>query len=617
MFEKLQTSQSKKHRMRCPYAPVIYDCRMTRVVRTTWVREVAVLSLAVAAAVAAVWVTLRADFLAYPGWLAVQKADLVLGPVLVGLYWLLIRPASRFGWLLIVFGLVCAGYVTQSASSSTLFGIGLVWESVIYLGTLILILTFPTGRLEGVFAKFILLSGGVVAALNVWLIVMLPQTGAGGAISGCRTICPRNGLAFVPNVERALDLVRPFQIAVIGVAAATVGLLIWRIATGTPPQRRALLIGTSVALLFLGMQITYLSLSVADANAPELQKVTLWGFTAARSAVWYGFLFALIAAQLFAGRTVQRLVRQSLRRPSRRDLEAMLRLPLGDPTFQLRFWDSKAEDWDDPVGPEPRRTVTVVERDGKPAVALLHDPQLDDDPELLQSAGAIALLAEENAELDGAWKDALDDLERSRKRLTQAVDNERRRVAVNLHDGVQQRLGAIRLRLAMSAEVAIDTELRSGLDVVGESVEELIEEVREVAQDLYPHLLTEQGLVPALENALSPLQVQHGDIGRHPAQLELAIYYACLEAVRNATKHAGNGATISISLREDVDSLTFEVADDGPGFDLSTAHSGMGLQNLQDRLGSVGGRLSIDSAPGRGTFVFGTVPLRDGTRPPT
>ncbi len=575
------------------------------------------LSLAVAAAVAAVWVTLRADFLAYPGWLAVQKADLVAGPVLVGLYWLRIRPASRFGWLLIAFGLLCAGYITQSASSPTLFGIGLVWESVIYLGTLVLVLTFPTGRLEGVASKVIFLSGGVVAALNVWLIVMLPQTGAGGAISGCRETCPRNGLAFVPNVERALDLLKPFQLAVIGVAAATVGLLIWRIATGTPPQRRALVIGTSVALLFLGMQITYLSLSVAEANVHELQKVTQWGFTAARAAVWYGFLIALIAAQLFAGRTLQRLVRQSLRRPSRRDLEAMLRSPLGDPTFQLRFWNSKANAWDNPVGPEARQTVTVVERDGKPAVALLHDPQLDDDPELLQAAGAVALLAGENAELDGAWKDALDDLERSRKRITHAVDDERRRVAVNLHDGVQQRLGAIRLRLAMSAEMATDTDLRTGLDVVGDSVEELIEEVREVAQGLYPHLLIEQGLVPALENAVSPLQVHHGVIGRHPAQLELAIYYACLEAVRNATKHAGDGATISISLREDVDSLTFEVSDDGPGFDPSTAHSGMGLQNLHDRLGFVGGRVSIDSAPGRGTVVFGAVPLRDAAPLPT
>lgn len=574
-------------------------------------RDVAVGAVALVAAVAAVWVTLDADFLAYPGWLAAQKADFLLGPVLIGLYWLRVRPASRFGWVLIAFGLLCAGYITQSSSTPWLFGTGLAWESLIYLGTLILILTFPTGRLDGGVTKLILLAGVAVAALNVWLIVMLPQTGAGGAISGCRRVCPENGLAFAPNPERALDLIKPFQIAVIAVAGATAALLIWRIATGTPPQRRALAIGTSVALLFLAMQITYLSLSVANANAPGLQRVTQWGFTAARAALWYGFLFALIAAQLFAGRALQRLVRQSLRRPSRHELQGMLRKPLGDPKFQLRFWDPKAEAWDGPVEPGAKRALTVVERDGRPAVALIHDAQLEDDPELLQAAGAVALLAEENAELDEAWKDALDDLQRSRERITQAVDNERRRVARNLHDGVQQRLSAIRLRLAISAELTGDADLHSRLDIVGDSVEELIEEVREVAQGLYPHLLLEQGLVSALENAVSPLQVDHDGIGRQPAQLELAIYYSCLEAVRNASKHAGAGATINIKLHEDADCLRFEVADDGPGFDPSAVNAGMGLQNLRDRLGAVGGRLTIESMRGRGTVVSGSVPLRE------
>jgi signal transduction histidine kinase len=578
-------------------------------------RDVALLPVAVAAAAAAVWVTLRADFLAYPGWLAVQKADLIAGPVLVGLYWLRVRPASRFGWLLIAFGFLCVGYIAQSARDPTLFGIGLAWESAIYLGTLILILTFPAGRLEGPAAKLIVLAGGAVAALNIWLIAMLPQTGAGGAISSCREICPKNGLAFAPNVERALDLLKPFQYAVIAVAAATAGLLIWRIVTGTRPQRRALVIGTSIALLFLGMQITYLSLSVVEADAPEFQKAMQWGFTAARAAVWYGFLFALIAAQLFAGRTLNRLVRQSLRRPSRGDLETMLRSPLGDPTFELRFWNPKAEAWDGSTPPAGSRRVTVVDREGKPAVALVHDRQLADDPELLQAAGAVALLAEENAELDGAWKDALDQLERSRKRIGSVVDTERHRVAVNLHDGVQQRLGAIRLRLAMSAETANDVDLRRGLETVGDSVDEVIEEVREVAQDLYPHLLIEQGLVSALESAVSPLQVHHADIARHRAEIELVVYYACLEAVRNATKHAGEDATITIDLRETDNVLTFRVADDGKGFDVATARSGIGLDSLRERVESVGGRLSIDSAPGRGTVVVGSVPIGDAALP--
>src|SRR4051812_821240 len=256
--------------------------------RGTRARDGVLAGLALAVAGAAVWATLAAGFLRYPGWLAAQKADFILGPVLIGLYWLRVRPASRFGWLLIGYGFLCAGYVTQSSSNEWLFGTGLLWESLIYLGNLALIVTFPTGRLQGLPARLVLAAGALVALLNVWLIVMLPQTGAGGAISGCRTPCPRNGLAFVPDVSRALDLVKPFQIAVIVVSVATAALLIWRIATGTPPQRRALVIGTSVALVFMALQVAYLSLSLLDVRAPELTRVLQWSFTLARAAIWYG-----------------------------------------------------------------------------------------------------------------------------------------------------------------------------------------------------------------------------------------------------------------------------------------------------------------------------------------
>src|SRR6185437_15355159 len=229
-------------------------------------RSYLVAGVALGAAVAAVVVTLKADFLRYPGWLAAQKADFILGPVLTGLYWLRVRPASRFGWLLVGFGFLCAGYITQSSANPWSFGIGVTWESLIYLGTVILILTFPTGRLDGIAARVVALGGVCAAALNVWLIVMLPQTGAGGAISGCRRACPRNALGFAPDVSRAIELVKPFQIVVVGVSAATAMVLIWRIATGTPPQRRALAIGTSVALAFLALQIAFLSLSLFDVN---------------------------------------------------------------------------------------------------------------------------------------------------------------------------------------------------------------------------------------------------------------------------------------------------------------------------------------------------------------
>jgi signal transduction histidine kinase len=564
-----------------------------------------VLSVAVAGAVFAVWATLDADFLKYPGWLAVQKADLVLGPVLVGLYWCRVRPASRFGWLLIAYGLINIGYVAQSFTNPGLFGVGLVWESLIYLGAQVLILTFPTGRLEGLAVKVLVAASAVNAAFNVWLIAMLPNTGAGGSISRCRAACPDNGLAFVPNTGRALGLLHTFEITVIVVAAATVLLLLRRFAQGTRPQRRALAIGTPFALVFLVCEIAYLWLTRLQLATPRVRTDLQWAFVGARSAVWYGFLLALIAAQLFAARVLRTVVARSMQRPSKNELEAMLRGPLGDPSFHLRFWDAGASRWDGAVELRPGSAVTFVERDGGPAVALIHDAQLTDDPELVQTAGAIAVLAAENAELDERSRAAVDDLQRSRARIVQAIDNERRRVANDLHDGVQQRLGGIRLRLSGAALKTTDEATRADLVTVGNTMDETIEDVRRIAHELYPRLVLEEGLVSAVRRAVDPIHLEHGEIGAHSPELDSAIYYSVLEAVRNAHKHGGGNVTAT--LREEDGVVTFTVSDDGPGFDPSVT-TGMGLQSLHDRLAAFGGDVSIVSAPGR-TTVSARVPV--------
>jgi signal transduction histidine kinase len=576
---------------------------------------------AVLAAIAAVWVTLEADFLRYPGWLAAQKADFILGPVFVGLYWVRRRPQSRFGPLLIVLGFVGALYVLHSSGNSWLFGTGLVVENLIYLATLLVILTFPTGRLEGWVAKLCLLVAAVAVAIPATLqTLMLPQVGAGASISGCRALCPENALAITSQPSLALDLGNVWRPAAIVVALVTACLLLWRLLTGTPPQRRALAIGTPIALFFLLLQSVYLLLTYWPTDFTTLQEVVRWTFVGARALIWYGFLAALIAAQLFAARALQRLVRKSLQRPSRGDLEGMLREPLGDPGLQLEFLDAGTVGSDDslarPVGAEAREPqVTVVERDGAPSVALVHDPQLEDDPELLRAAGAVALLAAENAKLDAAWHEALQELRRSRARIVRAGDEQRRRLERNLHDGVQQRLAEIRIELGTVSDVlAEDSLLRSRLDRVGRHVEDALDEVREVSHGLYPPVLSDWGIVAALERGRAPgnapLELRATGVGRYPAELESAVYYCCLEAIQNAIKHGGPGVQISIELREDADGLSFEVRDDGPGFDAATASGGMGLQNMRDRLGALDGRLSITRAGGGGTIVSGAIPLR-------
>jgi hypothetical protein len=239
--------------------------------------------------------------------------------------------------LLIGFGFVGAVYVPQSASNSWLFTVGLFWENVIGLATYVLILALPSGRLDR--TARLILGVAVVAAIvpSTIILLLLPQVGAGGSISSCRELCPTNEFALTTDVDLALDLFEWFRYAVIAVAAAIAARLIWRLVTGTPPQRRALAIGTPIALLFLVFQITYQLLGVAGAQNSDFGDVVIWGFVAARAALWYGFLFALVAAELFAARAVERLVEQSLRHPRIDELEAMLREPLGDPGLKLVF----------------------------------------------------------------------------------------------------------------------------------------------------------------------------------------------------------------------------------------------------------------------------------------
>jgi hypothetical protein len=206
--------------------------------------QVAVGVAGVAAGVVAVWVTLPADFLRYPAWLAAQNADFVIGPVLTGLYWIRRRPQSPFGPMLICWGLVGALYILQSSSDSWLFSVGLFWEKVFGLGTYVLILAFPTGRLDR--PSKVLLAVGVVTVLLLAVAIQLvqPQVGAGGSISSCRSLCPHNELAFTSDLGLALDLFEVFSYAVLALAVAVAAVVIHRFITGTPPRRRALVIGT-------------------------------------------------------------------------------------------------------------------------------------------------------------------------------------------------------------------------------------------------------------------------------------------------------------------------------------------------------------------------------------
>jgi signal transduction histidine kinase len=230
------------------------------------------------------------------------------------------------------------------------------------------------------------------------------------------------------------------------------------------------------------------------------------------------------------------------------------------------------------------------------------------------------LAAWRHEQLAANLSDALNDLEDSRRRIAEAADVERARIERDLHDGAQQRLIALRIRLGLAEEL-LRTKPDSGVQEVhrlGFEVERALEELRSFGDGVYPPLLTDRGLHDALRSIAAqtaiPVHVDAAGVTRHPVEIESAVYFTCVEALQNALKHAAGACRVWIKLKQTPDRLSFEVDDDGPGFAVDDHRHGRGLRNMHDRIEAIGGDLVIDTQPGRGTRVAGSVELRHPDR---
>jgi signal transduction histidine kinase len=218
---------------------------------------------------------------------------------------------------------------------------------------------------------------------------------------------------------------------------------------------------------------------------------------------------------------------------------------------------------------------------------------------------------DELGRLAQSFNEMLDELQASRVRIVTAADAARRRVEHDLHDGAQQRLVLLSLKAGM-----LERELGPNALVaeIRRDIELALAELRDLAHGIYPAALESDGLAAALgtvaEHCPLPTTFNADGAGRYPRELEAAVYFCCLEALQNAAKHAGDGARAEMRLHQSDGSLLFEVADDGTGFDPATITGSAGLQNIRDRIGALGGQLRIESSPGKGTRIMGSVAVR-------
>ena len=211
-------------------------------------------------------------------------------------------------------------------------------------------------------------------------------------------------------------------------------------------------------------------------------------------------------------------------------------------------------------------------------------------------------------------RDANEELRGSRDRIVTAADEARRRLERDLHDGAQQHLIAVAMKVRL-ARRAIDGSMPSAglLDEVQDDLQRAVTDLRGLAHGIFPPLLASGGLQLALRTAAKmaalPTSVAFDGVGRYPPDAEATVYFCCVEALQNAAKHAGEGAAVKISVRDDGDRLSFSVTDDGVGFDPASVRDSQGFLNMADRLGASDGTLSVDSSPGAGACVSGSIPL--------
>jgi len=561
----------------------------------------------------AVWVGVTSDHLLRPVATGLYRGYLVGAFMLIGLYWWLRRPRSRFGPLLMTFGVLAWIYSWQGSNVPLLFDLGVLVEGPFAFLTFYLFLAFPSGRLETTVDRLLIAALGLslLVFFGLWALLS-PVLAGGGPLSACVPACPANVL----QIGTAPDVVKLAGDAelYIGLVAAVGVVLVYarRLAIATRPQRRALIAVAATSLLFLPVFLVFhFSLLVLKVDPARLEGLA-WALIGCRILLPLGFLVALWQAELFASRALRRLIDRLASRPTPAQWRDSVAEALDDRALAIAYWDPQTRRHRDadgrelgPTAPGSGRAWVPAERNGRPVAALVVDDALAADPELVRAAASATLLAVENGALEG-------ELRSSRTRILEAGQAERLRIQRDLHDSAQQRLVALGIHLGLAGDAMGGPEDRARVQRLGLEVEEALSELRGVAHGP-PLVLREDGVAAALMAATAvaaiPVAVVDRGLRRHPDAVEAAIYHCCLEAVQNAAKHGGPGTRATVSLGEEPGEVTFTVEDDGAGFASGLAGTGAGLANMVERVRAVGGVVVVDSAPGAGTRVSARLPV--------
>jgi signal transduction histidine kinase len=601
---------------------------------TAHVAQVAPRSSAFAVTELTLWLTLSGTTVAIVSWALIgtpaPTRNIAL-PVFVlgasamfglGLGAMLRRRDARFARAVTVSGVLWSLSALSASDRPIAYSLGHVSQWCVDLAIAYLLLSYPTGRPADRGARRVWAASAALVGLLFLPTALLGQFPHPTVWSSCTSACPANAFSLTGSTPSLVaDVIAPVrEVLAVAVFAVIAALLIRR------AREAGHLLGqfyTPVIALAVAVAVMFAVFFPLRHIAPDSEALSLvsWIFALSLPAIALGCGTGRLYRRIHAANALEQIARRLVASSSPADVRAGLADALQDPSLRiLHSFPGDSSAWVDESGEPvvleetaPAQRITQI-ASGSWRIAMVHDPVLADDPSLLLSAGSYALATMENQCLTDELDEALHHLAASRASRITAEQDTRQKIERDLHDGAQQRLVALRMKLGLAATTLAgrDPVGAEALHALEHEVDATIDEIRSLASGIYPPLLARSGLREALgaasRAAALPTTVHVERIGRYASEIETTVYFSCSEALQNAAKHATGATAVTISVWED-QQLHFEVRDDGAGFDVATTPFGKGLTNLTDRLSAVGGTIGVQSAPGQGTVLGGSIPL--------
>jgi signal transduction histidine kinase len=517
------------------------------------------------------------------------------------------RSGNRFGALMIFAGLSLWAAGLEGINEPALTCVGFVVALLPFAACVHLMLAFPSGFLRSGAERLL-----VGATYTVMLVLVAPAYLWG---QGAEPWAPALALADRPDLAATGATVRDIVGGALLLAAAAVLLRHHR--TASPAQRRTLgplyiygafvwvfiLLSARVLPHVFSPEVLFIAQLAALAGVP-----VAFGLAVRRG----GFAQTTELDQLSAW--------EAMRAGGTAGLTGVLAAALGDPSVRLALWDPEAGGYvDDRGGPLGAAGTAEAHVDialaGRPVGAIFYDGTVIGDPETVHDAGRTVALALDHERLTAELSASHEHLRRSRARLADAADGERRRIARDLHDGIQGRLVVLGVEIdGLARDPGLPDGARAEAGAVRRRLDDVARELGDLVQGLAPAGLVENGLAEAIEDLADRVPVpvavaieaeDREAVASVPREVAPAAYFVVAEALANALKHSGAGAlAVVVTCRGE--RLRVEVRDDGDGG--ARVGRGNGLRNMSDRLEVVGGTLRVESPAGGGTSVIGEIP---------